>query len=686
MLFKHQRYKYFSMAIMRPFLLSALIGSSLVSGCQVVSVKQQKIGTTLSNERDSILTRNKLSEASLNILSMAGNEAEKCVEAPSGCIDKLQQIQEIADEQRLATGSELYLSHAISLKNSSDCSINGTIQKLRKPEEQQAITQQHQNCMLKQMDALSLSIRYSYAYLFASQRPAQERLFNNRQVQVRDFYNQAIANLINAYNDTTIEYKSSIQPEIDIGNTRYHIDISLYPELQQQKVERLLSTYNLAFSGLRSISRRDGFGAEFVIQLEQPEKKTFSEYQSNPLQQYQSIQAHPNIHEATFLPATLIVEPEQKSNVEQILNSKDLRIKVIDPNRQSTTKVSNQEFPLAANFSAPYGLWLANNNLGASAYWTLIDRDQTLVMPHLFMLEPYNPNKKVIIMVHGLASSPEAWIAMTNDIMGDSVLREQFQVWQIFYSTNMPILESRYQIYALLKQTFNDLEQQYPKQPPRHAVLLGHSMGGVISRLLLSNDDFSSQILAHLQYKNTQQYKGIKNLNLAVQRFKMEALTPEIDRAIFISSPLQGTDFADRWFTLLARKIIKLPQGFLHATSDVLRGDLGEAADTLQKISKDFMQNGPSDLSKKSAFMKITGQASISDQVKYHSIIGNSSKQQVLDLITDGVVPYYSAHLEHAESEKIITGGHSIQYTPESVIELRRILRLHLKETGQAQP
>ncbi len=76
-------------------------------------------------------------------------------------------------------------------------------------------------------------------------------------------------------------------------------------------------------------------------------------------------------------------------------------------------------------------------------------------MPHLYLLEPYNPNKKVIVLIHGLASSPEAWIRLTNDIMGDPVLRENFQVWQVFYSTNMPILESRFQIYALLQQGFN---------------------------------------------------------------------------------------------------------------------------------------------------------------------------------------------------------------------------------------
>ncbi len=43
-------------------------------------------------------------------------------------------------------------------------------------------------------------------------------------------------------------------------------------------------------------------------------------------------------------------------------------------------------------------------------------------------------------------------------------------------------------------------------------------------------------------------------------------------------------------------------------------------------------------------------------------------------------------HLDGAVSEKIIKGGHSIQETPEAVLELRRILRLHLQDLGLYKP
>jgi hypothetical protein len=62
--------------------------------------------------------------------------------------------------------------------------------------------------------------------------------------------------------------------------------------------------------------------------------------------------------------------------------------------------------------------------------------------------------------------------------------------------------------------------------------------------------------------------------------------------------------------------------------------------------------------------------------------MGNISKSNDTDKITDGIVPYKSAHLEGAISEKIIKGGHSIQIKPETVLELRRILSQHLTEHG----
>lgn len=656
-----------------------LLSTIALNGCQVVSLKQQAVDVTIANERNSILTQKKLSEASLNVLSMSGKEAKICMQSPNECIADLHKIPQIQDEQLLSTASELYLAKAVSLSDSSECKIS-KLSKHKPADEQKLIQQNYESCLDQKLEALDKSIRYSYAYLFKTSRQPQERLFDNRQVQIRDFYNQALTQLVSGH--SLRNPSTNLSPTIKIGKSTYTIDIQAYQRLQNMKLEKFISSYNMNFSGLRAINRRDGFGSDFVAVFPSTDSSSQeNKYILNPLTHDYPKGINPNIHKARYLAATIIAQPK-KSNatIEDVLTNPNFEIKVYDPYSIEKVEIAGKPYSLAANFSAPYGLWLAENNLGAAAYLTLIDRDQHLAMPHLYMLEPYNPNKKIIVLVHGLASSPEAWIAVTNDIMGDAILREHYQVWQIFYSTNMPILESRFQIYALLKQAFGSLN---PKDAAaQDAVLIGHSMGGIISRLLVSDADISKQAL---ELMNNRQQTRLRKHPVIGERLKMKPIE-NFDRAIFLAAPHRGTDYADRWFTLAARKIIKIPATFLTTLADTLTSYDVDLKDFVKTLTNDVIQNGPSDLSKKSKFMELTASIPPEKGLVFHSIMGNITKSDDPNVITDGIVPYKSAHLDGAVSEKIFTGGHSIQETPEAVLELRRILRQHLVDHGLYKP
>ena len=665
-------------SLQKTFIVATLL--TFLAGCQVVNVKQEKLNVILANERESILSRNKLSEASLNVLTMTGREAKACTEQPQQCVDELRDIPQILDEQLYSTASEIFLAKALELKTSSQCAPGLLQSTLSEDKKQAQLIAQHK-CLEQQIHWVDKSLRYSYAYLFKTQRQPESRLFDNRQVQVRDFYNQAIALLISGY-DARYQDKK-LKRSLKVGDTEYHLDFSQHPELATDNLEKLISSYNLNFSGLRSINRRDGFGSEFVAVYLKPETHTNHTYIIDPLRFSYPNGQNPNIHQARYLATTITAQPRQTpKNVDDIINTKAFSLKMHNPYLQQKVAIANKEYSLAANFSAPYGLWLAENNLASSAYLSLIDRDQTLLMPHVYMLEPYNPNKKILVMVHGLASSPEAWIALTNDIMGDTILRENYQVWQVFYSTNMPIIESRFQIYALLTQAFQQVPRQDTAQ--QDAVLIGHSMGGIIARLLVSEADLTQQA-NNLMRKRDQNHFGDRQD--IMQRFELKPI-PQFSRAIFLAAPHQGTEYAERWFTLAARKIIRLPGAFLSSLNDALiNGMSGEPLDQGMKKGweRNLIQNGPSDLSHKSNFIELTKDVQVKPNVLYHSIIGNATQSKDPQIITDGIVPYYSAHLDGAVSEKILPGGHSIQETPEAVLELRRILRLHLKELGQTQ-
>ncbi|WP_168461382.1 MULTISPECIES: esterase/lipase family protein [unclassified Acinetobacter] len=664
---------------MNKIVIAALLSTTLLSGCQVVSVKNQALKVSIANERDSILSRKKISEASLNVLSMTGREATICAQQPAECVSALKQIPQIQDEQLLSTASELYLAKAIALENSSSCKIG--ILNSKRSEEQQKVNQaNYEQCLDQQLNMLDQSIRYSYAYMFQTKRAPQDRIFDNRQVQIRDFYNQAIAKLVSSY---ALRHKhNELQHQIRVGNSIYEIDFDHYPQLKQQKIQQLMSTYNLNFSGLRSITRRDGFGSEFLVVLPENPNDDISQskYIIDPLKHDYPAGKNPNIHQARYLAATLTAEPLSARSIEDILYSSQFKLKAYDPYKYEAANIAQKNYPLAANFSAPYGLWLAQNNLGKSAYLSLIDREERLSMPHLYLLEPYNPNKKVIVLIHGLASSPEAWVRLTNDIMGDPVLRENFQVWQVFYSTNMPILESRFQIYALLQQGFKQVNSSAAAK--KDAVVIGHSMGGILARLLVSDTDLTQPAMQMLKNRRLERFKSDPLLQA---RLRLKPIT-NFNRAIFLAAPHRGTEFADRWFTLAARKVIRLPGAFLNAFSDTLQQHDVDLKNLAKEIGHGVIQNGPSDLSKHSKFTELTENILPVKGFKYHSIIGNNTESKEPLLMNDDVVHYNSAHLTGAVSEKIIKGSHSIQETPEAVLELRRILRLHLQELGLYKP
>ncbi|MBR7559653.1 hypothetical protein KC218_24185, partial [Mycobacterium tuberculosis] len=84
-------------------------------------------------------------------------------------------------------------------------------------------------------------------------------------------------------------------------------------------------------------------------------------------------------------------------------------------------------------------------------------------------------------------------------------------------------------------------------------------------------------------------------------RFKLQAL-PQVDRAIFISSPFRGTDYADRWFTRSLRRIISLPAGFIRTVYGNLNSLFTEGVVSSNPLAQLFLENGASQLSSHSYF------------------------------------------------------------------------------------
>ena len=516
---------------------------------------------------------------------------------------------------------------------------------------------------------------------------------------------------------------------------------------QTSALADLVSTYELRLSGLNSISKRPGLGISLVASLDDRYTTTIRQLLvsslSGRLTNEKDDDSKPSsrIYPTGHLLLTGLIQPSGDSVLE-VLSSRKLDIHLYNPYQSESVNILNNEYPLAANFSAGYGLWLSENQLDGVGYLNLIARQAEARLPKLFMLEPYDPNKRVLIMLHGLASSPATWVNLTNDIFNDDKLRDNYQVWQIFYPTNLPILENRYQIQRLINATYQQTDPQGQNRASKNSVIISHSMGAIIARMMLSDDNLVDD-LDRLDDQNILSSSEKRKIRDALkesfaeeelkERFELKAL-PQVDTAVFLSAPFRGTDYADRWFTRALRRIVYLPVGLVKTVTDNLatiatQGDLAE-----NPLGALYLQNGASQLSDKSSFIQLTKDITINDRITYHSIIANNDaditkglaqmqpsgvkidlsqaieadsesntsdvpkipaepliaavivddnnniSQSLTERLSDGIVPYTSAHLDGAASETVISGGHSIQTNPQTILTLRRILHKQLQE------
>jgi hypothetical protein len=63
--------------------------------------------------------------------------------------------------------------------------------------------------------------------------------------------------------------------------------------------------------------------------------------------------------------------------------------------------------------------------------------------------------------------------------------------------------------------------------------------------------------------------------------------------------------------------------------------------------------------------------------IPYHSIMGDRGRGNTPNS-SDGIVPYWSSHLDRAQSELIVDSGHDAQSNPEAIHEVERILKTNL--------
>ena len=341
---------------------------------------------------------------------------------------------------------------------------------------------------------------------------------------------------------------------------------------------------------------------------------------------------------------------------------RDVTLALYDSTRRTTIRVVGTPRPLAADFGAPLAYYPEPKLLGFMAMLRPANYENRA---GLYMLEPYDPDRIPVVLIHGLTSIPQMWIPTISAIESDPELRGRYQFWVFAYPTGDPIALSALKLRESLAQVY----QLYPKT--KDMVLISHSMGGLLSQMQAVT---TGRVLWDRVFQTDADrlYAKVPPDN-AVKRALIFDANPRVHRIVFICVPHRGSDLATNWIGSFGVGLISLPGKLLSGAANVVSAPLEK------DVGVKHMPTGINGLSPRSPLLR--GLDTLAIHAPYHTIVGDRGKGDTPNS-SDGVVAYWSSHLTGAQSELIVPGPHGSYALPQTVSELKRILRLNLSVSG----
>lgn len=360
------------------------------------------------------------------------------------------------------------------------------------------------------------------------------------------------------------------------------------------------------------------------------------------------------------LPVTVVADMHMRGGV------CEATIRFLNPEVTKLVRIGGKMRPVAADLYAPKrATFRGGNPLILSLRW-LFQVDRFSYPTRLIFMQPYDPKRIPVILVHGLLSTPQMWGEVVNGLQADPVIRKNFQFWAFFYPTGQPIPLSALE----LRKGLRAAEARYPL--PRGLVLVGHSMGGIISRAQASGSGGRAMFDEIFGVDAPRVAERLPRAPLLRDSLIFER-DQNVRRLVFVCVPHQGSNMALAGPAGFVASLIRLPNNIVSAAAEV--------SDVVTTIDLRRPPTSIAGLSPQSAFLRALNKRPIEDP--HHSILGDRGRGDSPNS-SDGVVPYSSAHLATAKSELIVPAGHGAFRHPMAIAEIQRILRQHLLSAGAA--
>ena len=358
---------------------------------------------------------------------------------------------------------------------------------------------------------------YAYAACFAWQILDREGFDNPKTKRASDMYQSCLARILE---DGTRDKGFQIN-----GKWSIHEKIPSFPVYAHGFPNRTHLFRNLTIPktdtnyNLTNYYVRKGAGLPVIFH---PDAKANA---SDPLDIYHAL-GHP-------MSATILILPNDD------VDKSFCRIEVVNSRAYSNINVKGKDIPLAGDFSAAYQEMLERDL--SSKLWIMgfLDGDRESKFQGLYMAESYNPDKIPIVFVHGLLSTPATWMETMNELDQIPGIKERYQFWFYMYPTSGSILLNGTDLRENLHRTIYHLDPKNENPALKRMVLIGHSMGGLLSRLqVVHSEDKLYSGLCKVPFNELQGKPTV--LELARKTLFFEP-NPNISHVIYIGTPHNGS-------------------------------------------------------------------------------------------------------------------------------------------------
>ena len=375
-------------------------------------------------------------------------------------------------------------------------------------------------------------------------------------------------------------------------------------------------------------------------------------------------------------PATAVVRTDDNGIASlDIVNTTTVRhTRVVRPS-EKTARSEEHWVPIAFDLTAPLAYFAIKESEENPWLRGFFRPGEDIKDVGLTMIDPYEPGKIPVVFVHGLASDPMTWASMANELFAHDDIIDKYQFWIFSYPTGTPFTLEAANLRRQLVEIRNHFDPEHRNATLDQMVLIGHSMGGLVSKLQITS---SGNRLVESVFA-----KPIHELDVPVQMqeqfnetFFFEPST-SIRRVVFIGTPHRGASLASNPVGRLASTLIREPTQMVEEFSEFTRMNANAFAQPIKRVptSVDLLRPG-------NELLEAIFRLPVNPNVALHSVIGTARGGRFGRERSDGVVPVSSAQHPGTESELLIDASHSLHHHPDTVSEVLRILRKHASTAG----